>query len=51
MDDGEVRRSAREKWMEWTPRILALARQDKSMAVKKALEGRSEEAESDCKPF
>lgn len=51
LDDGEVRRSARERWIEWTPRILALGRQDTSIAVKKALEGQSEEAESDCKPF
>ena len=49
IDNGELRKLGREKWMDWAPRIMALADKDNSTAIKNLLESYSEEDESDGK--
>ena len=49
IDNGELRKLGREKWMDWAPRIMALADKDISTALKNLLESYSEEDESDGK--
>ena len=34
VEENTVRKSAREKWKTWTPRILALAQKDNSSVIK-----------------
>lgn len=48
-EKGDIRKSGREKWMDWTPRIMALAKKDNSTAVNNVLQNYSGEDESDGK--
>ena len=44
--NGQIRKSAGEKWMEWAPHIMALPENDNSTPVKNVLESYSGKAES-----
>ena len=48
-ENKDLRKSAREKWLDWTPRIMALAKRESSTAVKNVMENYDEEDETDGK--
>ena len=48
-DNEELRKSAREKWLEWTPWIMVLVKRESSTAVKNVMENYDGEDETDGK--
>ena len=48
-ENKEWRKSAREKWLDWTPRIMVLAKRESSTAVKDVMENYDGEDETDGK--